>query len=184
MARNNAKIALYFTVSQNPTAAELVEIGALERTYAQVKVLRGDVPVGLPASRLMPGDAIAGTPPQAYIDAVGSYADGQLTVGADDKPEALLILPGTATMAAAGGTLQLRLCMAQLNMTTNVVTLTDITQQANTAWSSGTPAKGTVNASTGLVTGANGGAGTSVITATVTYDTNKTMLATRTATFT
>jgi hypothetical protein len=184
MSRNNGKIALYFTASQNPTAAELVEIGALERTYAQVKVMRADTPVGLVANKLQPGDALAGSPPAAYVSAVGSYVDGQLTVGADDKPEGLLILPGTATTTAAGGTLQLRLCMAQLNMDTNVVLLTDITQQANTAWSSGTPAKGTVNASTGLVTGANGGAGTSVITATVTYDTNKTMLATRTVTFT
>jgi hypothetical protein len=183
MARNNGKTVLYFAATSNPTAAELVEISALEADYAQVKVRRADTPAGLAAGQLEPADAIAGTPPQAYIDAIGNYPDGQLTVGADDKPEALLIVPSASpSIAAAGGTIQLRCVSAQKNMTTGAVTLTDVT--ATVAWSSGTPAKATVGAGTGLVTGANGGAGTSVITATLTYDTNKTATATRTVTVT
>jgi hypothetical protein len=114
MARNNGKKVLYFTVSAIPTAAELVEISALEADYAQVLIRRADPPAGLVSTSLEPADAIAGSPPAAYVSAVGNYPDGQLTVGADDKPEALLILPSASpSIAAAGGTIQLRLCSAQ-----------------------------------------------------------------------
>lgn len=184
MARNNGKTALYFTATGVPTAAELVEIAALEADYENVLVRRADVPAGLSAGELEPGDAIAGSPPAAYVSAVADYPDGQLTVGADSKPEALLILPATATVAAAAGTLQLRLCKANRNMTTGVVTLTDITSGSESAWASGTPAKATIDADSGLVTGAGAGAGSTIITATVTYDTDKTATATRTVTVT
>lgn len=185
MARDNAKTVLYFTVTGVPSAAELVEIAALENTYRNVRVMRGDVPAGLAAGELIPGDALAGTVPTVYSDAVADYPDGILSVGADSKPEALLILPSaTPSIAANGGTVQLRLVKANLNQTTNVVTLTDITAGAESAWSSGTPAKATVDADTGIVTGANAGAGSTIITATVTYDTDKTMTATRTVTVT
>jgi hypothetical protein len=189
MARDNGKKVIYFTAKSIPTAAEQVEISALEADYREVAVRRADVPANLAAGQLEPADALAGSVPAAYKTGEGEtvdtelYPDGQLTVGADDKPEALLILPSaTPSIAANGGTIQLRLCRAERNMTTGAVTLTDITSTA--AWTSGTPAKATVGASTGLVTGANDGAGSSVITATVTYDTNKTATATRTVTLT
>lgn len=183
MARDNGKTAIYFTAGVNPTAAELVEIAALESDYKRVLVRRGDVPAGLAANLLEPGDALAGTVPTAYSTAVADYQDGILSVGADDKAEALLILPSaTPSIAANGGTINLRCCLAQRNMTTGAVTLTDVT--TTVAWVSGTPAKATVGAATGLVTGANTGAATVVITATYTYDTNKTQSATRSVTLT
>lgn len=183
MAASNGKTVLYFTVTAVPTAAELVEIAALQADYLHVLVRRGDVPAGLSAGKLTAADALAGTVPTVYSDAVGSYADGILSVGADDKPEAMLILPSaTPSVAAAAGTIQLRCVRAERNMTTGAVALTDVT--GTVAWTSGTPAKATVGASTGLVTGAAGGAGSTVITATLTYDTDKTATATRTVTVT
>ena len=191
MARNNGKTVIYFTATVEPTAAELVEIGALEADYETVLVRRADTPAGLAAGSLEPADALAGSVPASYKTGEGDvvdtelYPDGQLTVGADSKPEALLILPSaTPSIAANGGTIQLRLCKANRNMETGVVTLTDITAGAESAWASGTPAKATVDADTGIVTGANAGAGSTVITATVTYDTDKTATATRTVTVT
>lgn len=183
MAKDNGKIALYFTATAVPTAAELVEVAALESDYREVIVMRGDVPAGLAAGQLRPGDALAGTVPTAYSTAVADYQDGILSVGADDKAEALLILPSaTPSIAANGGTITLRCCLAQRNMTTGAVTLTDVT--TTVAWTSGTPSKATVGAATGLVTGANTGTASVVITATYTYDTDKTQTATRTVTLT
>lgn len=185
MARNNGKTALYFTVTGVPTTPEATEIAALESDYREVIVMRADVPAGLAAGQLRPGDALAGAVPTVYSDAVADYQDGILTVGADDKAEGLLILPSaTPSIAANGGTIQLRLCRANRNMTTGAVTLTDVTADASVGWVSGTPAKATAGAATGLITGANTGAGSVVITATYTYDTNKTQTATRTVTLT
>lgn len=179
------KTVLYFIAGSSPTAAEQVEIDLLSADWLHVLVRRADVPAGLSAGSLEPADAIAGSPPAAYTAAIANYPSGNVTPGPDSKPEALLILPSAATsIAAAAGTIQLRLCKAERNETTGAITLTDITSGAESAWSSATPSKVTVDADSGLCTGAGGGAGSSVITATVTYDTDKTVTATKTITAT
>lgn len=176
------KVMLYFIAGVTPTAGEQVQITAFAHYY-NVKV-RTALQSLANSSDLEGADALAGTIPTAYSDAIADYPDGDLTtqISPDDvlKPEALLILPATASFAA-NATLQLRLVKALLNRDTGVVTLTDVTS-TTVAWSSATGATCTIGAGTGLCTGV--GAGTSVITATFTYDTAKTMTTTRTVTCT
>lgn len=179
------KTVLYFTATGIPTEAEYLEIALLQNDWRNVLVRRSDPPAGLSEGSLEPADALAGTIPTEYDDAILDYADGDVSPGIEAKPEAILILPVAATsIAAAAGTIQLRLAKAERDPETGLVTLTDITAHADTTWTSGTEAKGTVGASTGLVTGAGGGAGTSVITATVEYAEGLTTTKTKTITFT
>jgi hypothetical protein len=183
------KTLIFFTASEIPTAPELALIARHQLMYGKVLVRSGsgrhDATYN---SRLEHADALAGTIPAAYKTASGGtavdttdYPDGDKSLGATSKPEGIMILPATASFAHTG-TLQLRLVKAELDETTDVVTLTDITSGAESAWSSGTPGVATIDADSGLVTGVT--AGTTLITATVTYDTDKTMTTTRTVTAT
>lgn len=178
------KLCLFFLAATVASGAEQALIDRLAVRY-DVHVRNGGGPSLLYGARLEAADAVAGTLPSAVSTAIADYPDGDVTPAVVSKPESILILPSTgASVAAAGGTLQLRLVKADRNETTDAVTLTDITSGAESAWSSGTPAKATIDADTGVVTGAAGGAGSTVITATVTYDTDKTMTTTRTITVT
>ena len=156
-----ARKILFFIADNVPTATETAQIanivGDVQIRNAKHSTLYG--------ANLEPADGFAGTPPQAYIDAIADYPAGNVTPG--QAGYGLTIIPvNPGGIAANGGTRQLYAIRTSLNEATGEVTVTDVT--AACAWVSGTPAKGTVGASTGLVTGANSGAGTSLITAT--YD--------------
>lgn len=173
------KTVLYFLAGTVPTVGEQADIDRLAYRYKYVFV-RSSLQYAGFGARLEAADAVAGTVPQAFTDAIADYADGNVSPANTDKPEAILILPSASpSIAANGGTIQLRLVKAELNEDTGAVTLTDITAGSASSWASGTPAKATIDADSGLVTGANAGAGSTVITATVPY-TGGNLTATRT----
>jgi hypothetical protein len=178
------KTCLFFLAATVATATEQGYIDRLAIRY-DVRVRNGAANVANNfGPRLEAADAIAGTVPQVYTDAIADYPDGNVTPSNVDRPEALLILPSaTPSIDAATGTIQLRLVRAELDEATGLITLTDITAGAASSWASGTPAKATVDADSGLVTAANAGAGSTIITATVPY-TGGNLTATRTVTLT
>lgn len=163
---------LFFIVGSNPTADEAAQIAAIA---GNVQV-RSNTASALFGVNLEPADALAGAIPAAYKTASGGSAvDTALYPGGDVTPNnvsdivGLKIFPvNPGGIAAAGGTKSLYAIKAELDPTTGLVTLTDVT--AACTWASATPSKATVGAATGIVTGAAGGAGTSVITATYDYD--------------
>ncbi len=159
---------LFFIVGDTPTALETTQMANIVGTV-QIRSAKFDTTYG---GKLETADALAGAIPAAYKTASGGTAvDTTVFPGGDVTPKQGGItleiwpkLPGG--IAANGGTRQLYAIASVLNEATGVITSTDVTTSC--AWTSATPAKGTVGAATGLVTGANGGAGTTVITAT--YD--------------
>lgn len=174
-----ARKILYFIAGIEPTAAELIEIGNI---VGDVQI-RSNLRNTAYGANLEPADGVAGTVPAAYTTAIANYPDGNVTP--NQGGVTLKIFPvNPGGIAANGGTRQLYAIAASLNEATGEVTMTDVT--AACAWTSATPAKGTVGAATGLVTGANGGAGTSVITASYDADAGgagAAIVATTTATF-
>lgn len=83
--------------------------------------------------------------------------------------------PASLTVVSPGGASVVGTASSQFAalLTNPDGTITDVTRNANTVWSSATTAKATVGAATGVVTGV--AAGTSVITATYTYDVPNTL---------
>lgn len=160
-----ARKILYFIAGTAPTATETAQIANIVGNV-QIRSALQNATFG---GKLEPADGLAGSIPAAYKTASGGtavdtsiYPDGDVTP--NQGGITLKIFPvNPGGIAANGGTKQLYAIAASLNEATGAVTMTDVT--ASCAWTSATPAKGTVGASTGLVTGANGGAGTSVITA-------------------
>lgn len=163
-----ARKVLYFLAGMEATAGELAEIANIT---GDVFIRNASVSATYGEAGLEAADALAGSIPAAYLTGEGDTVDTELYPDGDVTPNqggyTLKIFPvNPGGIAANGGTRNLYAIRADLDEATGEVTLTDVT--ANCAWTSGTTGKGTVGASTGLVTGANGGAGTSVITAT--YD--------------
>lgn len=176
---------LFFIADTIPTEAEQAAITGLAGVYSEVAVRTAKAGVANNyGPRLEAADALAGTPPTVYTDAIADYTDGNLGIPSFNPSDgsALFILPGvpagTTSVAAAAGTLQLR-CVKLLPNGA----MSEVTAHADMAWTSGTPAKATVGAGTGLVTGAGAGAGSTVITATLTVS-GETCTATRTVTVT
>lgn len=163
---------LFFIAGQAPTADEQAQI---DNIVGNVQI-RSNVADAKYGAHLEPADALAGTIPAAYKTASGGtavdtddYPDGDVTPSNVSGIDLLKVFPvNPGGIAAAGGTKQMYAIKAEVDPLTGLVTLTDVT--AACAWTSATPAKATVGAGTGLVTGAAGGAGTSVITATYDYD--------------
>jgi hypothetical protein len=163
---------LFFIAGQSPTTDEAAQIAAI---VGNVQI-RSNLQSALYGDKVEPADAVAGTIPAAYKTASGGTAvDTTVFPGGDVTPNnisniaALAVFPhNPGGIANAGGTKQLIAVKAVVDPVTGVVTLTDVTTSC--AWTSATPAKATVGAGTGLVTGAAGGAGSSVITATYDYD--------------
>lgn len=163
---------LFFIVGLTPTADELAKIAGI---VGNVQI-RTNKKSALYGTRLESADGLAGTIPAAYKTASGGTAvdtaifpDGDVTPNNTVGIAALKVFPvNPGGIAAAGGTKQLMAVKAVVDPVTGVVTLSDVTTAC--AWTSATPAKATVGAGTGLVTGAAGGAGTSVITATYDFD--------------
>jgi hypothetical protein len=160
-----ARKVLYFIAGDAPTVAEAAQIANIVGDV-QIRSAKFDTTYG---GRLEPANALAGSIPAAYKTASGNtIVDTALYPGGDVTPlqggYGLTIIPvNPGGIAANAGTKQLYALRTSLDEATGAVTVTDVTTAC--AWSSATTAKGTVDASTGLVTGANGGAGTSVITA-------------------
>lgn len=160
-----ARKVLFFIAGMEPTAAERTAIGNIVGNV-QIRSALRETRFG---TRLEPADALAGAIPAAYKTASGGTAvDTSLYPGGDVTPGqggvTLKVFPvNPGGIAANGGTKQLTAIAASLDEATGVITMTDVTTSC--AWTSATPGKATVGASTGLVTGANGGAGSSVITA-------------------
>lgn len=163
-----ARKILFFIAGFEPTVAERAAINNIVGNVQIRSVLKTTTFGG----NLEPADGLAGAIPAAYKTASGGtaidtddYPLGDVTPGQGGIT--LKVFPvNPGGVAANGGTVQLQAIAATLNEDTGAITMTDVT--ASCAWTSATPAKGTVGASTGLVTGANGGAGTTVVTAT--YD--------------
>ncbi len=162
---------LYFTAGMNATAGELAEIAAI---VGIVQMRNALVPALYGEGRLEPADALAGAIPAAYLTGEGDIVDTELYPDGDVTPSntvgiaSLKIFNNTGNITANAGTRQFIAVKAVLDPETGIVVQTDVT--ATCAWTSATEAKGTVGAGTGLVTGANGGAGTSVITAALDWD--------------
>lgn len=159
-----ARKVLFFTAGIAATADELAAIAAI---HGDVHIRNGSAASNY-GSRLERADAIAGTVPAAYTTAIADYADGLVTPNNTVGIAALKVFNLGGNITANGGTRQLVAVKAVVDEDTGVVTLTDVT--ASCAWTSATTGKATVGASTGIVTGANGGAGTSVITASYDWD--------------
>lgn len=163
---------LFFIVGTLPTADEQSQINAIVGNV-QIRTNRQSALYG---TRLEPADALAGTIPAAYKTAAGNtIVDTALYPGGDVTPNntvgiaSLKVFPvNPGGIANAGGTKQLLAVKAVLDPVTGQVVISDVT--ATCAWTSATPAKATVGAGTGLVTGAAGGAGSSVITASYDFD--------------
>lgn len=159
-----ARKVLYFIAGITPTATETAQIAQLTGNVQ----IRSNLRSAGYGDNLEPADALAGTIPAAYLTGEDDTVDTDLYPGGDVTPKqggyGLTIIPvNPGGIAANGGTRQLYAIRSDVDEATGIATVTDVT--AACAWTSATPAKATVGASTGLVTGANGGAGTSVITA-------------------
>lgn len=163
---------LFFIAGTLPTADEQSQI---DNIVGNVQV-RSNLQSALYGTRLETAAALAGAIPAAYKTASGGTAvdtaifpDGDVTPNNTVGIAALKVFPvNPGGIAAAGGTKQLMAVKAVVDPVTGAVVLSDVTTAC--AWTSATPAKATVGAGTGLVTGAAGGAGTSVITATYDFD--------------
>jgi hypothetical protein len=163
------KKILYFQAGYAPTAAELTDIAELNA----MAVPAYDVQVRNAAivHPEEPSDLVAGTIPTAYED---HLAFGDVNAA---KPVLLYIAPGVAAISGTG-TLQLR--TVAVTGLLNALVGSDVTgSAAGTTYASSVVGKATVSAE-GLVTGVS--AGTTVITATHTYASGKTVTATRTIT--
>lgn len=156
---------LYFIAGETPTATEAEHIANIT---GNVQV-RSNLFDNTYSGNLETADGLAGTIPAAYLTASGNTAvDTALYPDGDVTPLqggfTLSIFPiNPGGIAANGGTKNLCAIKTSVDEATGVATLTDVTTACT--WTSATTGKGTVGAATGLVTGANGGAGTSVITA-------------------
>lgn len=164
------KKILYFLAGYAPTIAEAADIADLN-TMAEpaydVQVRNAGITHNEEAS-----DLVAGTIPTAYEDHV-AFGDIDFT----NKPSLLYIAPG---VAAISGTNTLQLRVMAVTGPLNALVGEDVTgSAAGTTYASSVPGKATVSAE-GLVTGVS--AGTTVITATHTYASGKTVTATRTIT--
>jgi hypothetical protein len=183
-----ARKVLYFTAGMEATADEAAEIAAI---VGNVQIRNALVPATYGDGRLEPADALAGAIPAAYLTASGGtavdtalYPDGDVTPNNTVGIAALKLFNLGGNITANGGTRQMVAVKAVYDPETGGVVLTDVTTAC--AWTSATTGKGTVGASTGIVTGANGGAGTSVITASYDWDgagSETPLTATATATF-
>ncbi len=159
-----ARKVLYFTAGMIATAGELAEIAAI---HGDVYIRNGAASSNY-GSRLEQADAVAGTVPAAYTTAIADYDDGNVTPTNTVGIASLKVFNLGGNITANGGTRQMVAVKAEVDADTGVVTMTDVTTTC--AWTSATTGKGTVGAATGIVTGANGGAGTSVITASLDWD--------------
>jgi hypothetical protein len=170
-----SKRVLYFTAAAAPTVAEQAAIDRL----AALAVSAYDVQVRNGAEDLdflETADYAAGTVPTEY-SAVPLYGtDGKIDAA---RPLSFGLFPATKTLTT-GQTLQLSAIKATGNSVDAVAQSNVTASTANTTYVSATTAKATVSAE-GLVTFVAAG-GTSVITATHTYATGKTVTATMTVT--
>jgi len=172
------KRVLFFTAGSIATAGELLQIDQLRQAYEHVLVRNGDVNVNQQygavgeVGRLEQADGLAGSIPASYLDDEDEvdtevFPDGDVTPdGNDAVPEAIILIPSAPSIAANGGTVQMNAIAAEAD-DDGGVTQTLRNSGTGVSWESGTPAKATVSSS-GLVTGANTGAGSTVIT--YTYD--------------
>lgn len=166
-----ARKVLYFTAGMEATAGELAEIAAI---VGDVFIRNSLVSATYGDSHLEPADALAGAIPTSYLTGEGETIDTELYPDGDATPSntvgiaALKVFNLGGNITANGGTRQMVAVKAVLDPETGEVVMTDVTTAC--AWTSATTAKGTVDAGTGIVTGANGGAGTSVITAALDWD--------------
>ena len=164
------KKILYFQAGCAPTvaeAADIADLNAMALPAYEVLVRNAAITHNEEAS-----DLVAGTIPTAYEDHV-AFGDVDFT----NKPSLLYIAPGTAAIA---GTATLQLRVVAVKGPLNALVGSDVTAAAaGTTYASSVVEKATVSAE-GLVTGVS--AGTTVITATHTYASGKTVTATRTIT--
>lgn len=169
------KRVLYFTAAAAPTVAETAAIARLK----ELALSAYDVQVRNGAEEtdfLETADYAAGTVPTVYNTIALIGADGKIDA---DRPLSFGLFPVTATLTT-GQTLQLRAIKA-LGSSLDAITQSSVTASTlGTTYVSATPAKATVSAE-GLVTFAAAG-GSSIITATHTYTSGKTVTATMTVT--
>jgi hypothetical protein len=173
----SAKRLGYFTAGTVPTSAEAIEIARIKTLSAPayaIEVLNAATAEMIDGKQTY--DYVAGTPPTEYASDTKFGGDGKIDAA---KPLAFGLFPATATLTT-GQTLQLRAIKA-LGDNVDAITQSSVTASTlGTTYVSATTAKATVSAE-GLVTFAAAG-GSSVITATHTYASGKTVTATMTVT--
>lgn len=169
------KTIIFFIAGHVPTAAEAALIARIRGTVLVRSVLK-DVAYG--SGLLESADGLAGSIPTSYKTAAGpsidlnDYPMGDVTPTLTAKPEAFNVFP--ATLALASGSAQLRAIGAELNEATGAIELSDKTGVSEIAWTSSDTGKATVSG--GVVTKV--AAGSTTITATLTYAPTKTVTAT------
>lgn len=158
-----ARKILFFIAGATPTVLEAAKIAQIVGDV-QIRSALFDSTYG---GNLEQADGLAGAIPDAYLTGLGDTVDTDLYPDGDCTENSLgvsiHVLPDVASVVNTG-TIQLRVVKATLDEATGEITMTDVT--AACTYVSATPAKGTVGAGTGLVTGV--AAGTTNIT--VTYD--------------
>jgi uncharacterized protein YjdB len=166
------KKILFFTAGPVPTAGEQGQIDALNAlTLPGYNIgVRSAIQPASYGHGIEVSDFVAGTIPTAF-NAVPNYG-----VADTARPCKLQLLP-TAPSVAIAATQQLQ-CLKANGADISALTLADVTA-VTTTYASSVAAKATVSAG-GLVTGV--AAGTTIITATHTYASGKTVTATTTVT--
>ena len=168
----------YFTTGTVPTVAEAAEIArikALSLPAYAIEVLNGATSEMIDGKQTY--DYIAGNLPTEYASDSNKFGtDGKVDAA---RPLSFGLFPTTATLTT-GQTLQLRAIKAVGDSVDNITQSSVSASTLGTTYVSATTAKATVSAE-GLVTFAAAG-GSSIITATHTYASGKTVTATMTVT--
>ena len=158
---------IYFTASDIPTTAEALAIARLITINTpgyEVNVRNGSESCSY-ASGIEPCDIVAGTIPTAF----NAKEDMGTVLAA--RPFIFDVWPKTKTLAVAGTVTLVPVAVTG----TSVFDIVSTEILANVGYVSSVPGKATVPASSGLVTGVQ--AGETVITATYTYVSGKTVTA-------
>ena len=174
----SAKRLGYFTTGAVPTvaqAAEIARIRALSLPAYAIEVLNKAIPEMINGKQTY--DYIAGDPPTEYASDSNKFGgDGKIDAA---RPLSFDVFPKTATLTT-GTTLQLRAIKAVGDSVDNITQENVTASTAGTTYVSATTGKATVSVE-GLVTFV-AASGSSVITATYTYASGKTVTATMTVT--
>ena len=165
----STKTVIYFTADTKPTTAELAEIArqnALSEPAYNVQVRNGGASAKM--SSIEPCDYVAGTVPTAYAAKDLLNGDGKIDAA---RPLAFELFPNTASIANSA-TLQLYPISATGS---GVDAIEQAVPASGIAYTVVSGTSATVHATSGLVTAHATTDGATVIRATYTYATGKTV---------
>lgn len=162
MSQVTAKV-LFFTAAALATASEVAAISRLQTVFTNVQVRNGSVAAAdlRFSGALESYDYLVGTVPASYNSGTAT-----ITVPAAHNPDDFKVYPATLTIDASDVDVQTPAAVkSEIDATTGLGKLTNMTGDATCTWVSSDPTKATVSASTGKITAVAAGATT--ITATL-----------------